>query len=129
MFTKFRLSLAVMVNVIVILEIDPQKIDEFLAVILENAAASRLEPGCIRFEVSRDNEQSNLFALSESYVDQAAFDLHYTACGQMACQGSRLCAEALGGQGAGVLRVCGVLLGLEPEVMAYGMHGTDGNRN
>lgn len=78
MLTKNRLSLAIMVNVIVILEIDPQKIDEFLEVILENAAASRLEPGCIRFEVSRDNEQSNLFALSESYVDQAAFDQHYT---------------------------------------------------
>ncbi len=78
MLSKNRLSLALMVNVIVILEIDPLKIDEFLAVILENAAASRLEPGCIRFEVSRDNEQSNLFALSESYVDQAAFDLHYT---------------------------------------------------
>ncbi|MCX6849353.1 MAG: putative quinol monooxygenase [Verrucomicrobia bacterium] len=72
MFIKNRLSLAVMVNVIVILEIDPVKIDEFLAVILENAAASRLEPGCLRFEVSRDNEQSNLFALSESYVTAPA---------------------------------------------------------
>jgi hypothetical protein len=30
MFSKIRLSLALMVNVIVILEIDPQKIDEFL---------------------------------------------------------------------------------------------------
>jgi autoinducer 2-degrading protein len=78
MLAENRLSFAIMVNVIVILEIDPLKIDEFLAVILENAAASRLESGCIRFEVSRDNEQSNLFALSESYVDQAAFDLHYT---------------------------------------------------
>lgn len=67
-----------MVNVIVILEIDPLKIDEFLAVILENAAASRAEPGCLRFEVSRDSTQENLFALSESYRDQAAMDEHYT---------------------------------------------------
>ena len=65
-----------MVNVIVILEINPQKIDEFLALMLENAAASRLEPGCLRFEVSRDATQSNVFALSESYVDQAALDFH-----------------------------------------------------
>jgi hypothetical protein len=49
-----------MVNVIVILEIDPQKIDEFLAVILENAAASRQEPGCLRFEVSRDATPSRI---------------------------------------------------------------------
>jgi autoinducer 2-degrading protein len=67
-----------MVNVIVILEIDTQKIDEFLAVILENAAASRLEPGCLRFEVSRDANQPNLFALSESYRDVAAMEAHYT---------------------------------------------------
>lgn len=78
MLIKNRLCPTAMVNVIVILEIDPGQIDEFLAVILENAAASRLEPGCLRFEVSRDNTQPNLFALSESYVDQAAFDLHYT---------------------------------------------------
>jgi autoinducer 2-degrading protein len=67
-----------MVNVIVILEIETQKIDEFLAVILENAAASRLEPGCLRFEVSRDANQPNLFALSESYCDVAAMEAHYT---------------------------------------------------
>lgn len=78
MLSKNSLSPLVMVNVIVILEIDPPKIDEFLSVILENAAASRQEPGCLRFEVSRDANQSNLFALSESYRDQAAMDAHYT---------------------------------------------------
>ncbi|MBL9133276.1 MAG: antibiotic biosynthesis monooxygenase [Verrucomicrobiaceae bacterium] len=67
-----------MVNVIVILEIDPAQIDTFLSVALENAAASRLEPGCLRFEVSRDSTRANFFALSESYVDQAAMDAHYT---------------------------------------------------
>lgn len=66
-----------MVNVIVILEIDPARIDEFLSVAQENAAASRLEPGCLRFEVSRDSAKPNFFALSESYVDQAAMDAHY----------------------------------------------------
>lgn len=67
-----------MVNVIVLLEVDPQRIDEFLSLALENAAASRAEPGCLRFEVSRDATQPNLFALSESYRDQAAMEAHYT---------------------------------------------------
>jgi autoinducer 2-degrading protein len=66
-----------MVNVIVILEIDPARVDEFLEVITENAIASREEPGCLRFEVSRQFEQANLFALSESYEDQAAMEAHY----------------------------------------------------
>jgi autoinducer 2-degrading protein len=69
---------AAMVNVIVILEIDPQRVDEFLSLALENAAASRLEPGCLRFEVSRDATNPYLFSLSESYRDQAAMDAHYT---------------------------------------------------
>lgn len=67
-----------MVNVIVLLEIDPQREQEFLSLALENAAASREEPGCLRFEVSRDATQANLFALSESYRDQAAMEAHYT---------------------------------------------------
>lgn len=66
-----------MVNVIVILEIDPARVDEFLEVITYNAAESRKEPGCLRFEVSQQFEQPNLFALSESYVDKDAMDAHY----------------------------------------------------
>jgi autoinducer 2-degrading protein len=66
-----------MVNVIVILEIDPARVDEFLEVITYNAAESVKEPGCLRFEVSRQFEQPNLFALSEAYRDQAAMEAHY----------------------------------------------------
>ena len=66
-----------MVNVIVILEVDPTRVDEFLEVITENARASREEPGCLRFEINRQFEQPNLFALSESYVHQAAMEAHY----------------------------------------------------
>lgn len=66
-----------MVNVIVILEIDPARVDEFLDVIHLNAAESVKEPGCLRFEVSRQFDQPNLFALSESYVDEAAMHAHY----------------------------------------------------
>ncbi len=66
-----------MVNVIVILEIDPARVDEFLEVMRYNAAESAKEPGCLRFEISRQFEQENLFALSESYVDEAAMQTHY----------------------------------------------------
>lgn len=66
-----------MVNVIVILEIDPARVDEFLEVITFNAAESVKEPGCTRFEVNRQFEQPNLFALSEQYLDQAAMEAHY----------------------------------------------------
>lgn len=65
-----------MVNVIVILEIDPARVDEFLEVILFNAAESVKEPGCTRFEVNRQADQPNLFALSEQYVDAAALEAH-----------------------------------------------------
>ena len=67
-----------MVNVIVILEVDPARVDEFLQVITHNATESVKEPGCTRFEVNRQADQPNLFALSESYRDQAAMDAHYT---------------------------------------------------
>jgi autoinducer 2-degrading protein len=65
-----------MVAIIVILEIDPGKIDEFLEVIGANAAASREEPGCLRFDVSQHADQDNLVALSEAYVDKEAMVAH-----------------------------------------------------
>lgn len=65
-----------MVAIIVILEIDPERIDEFLEVITANAEASRREPGCLRFEVSKQADQENLFALSEAYVDHDAMIAH-----------------------------------------------------
>ena len=67
---------APMVAIIVILEIDPARVDEFLEVITANAEASRKEPGCLRFEVSRHGDQENLFALSEAYVDHDAMIAH-----------------------------------------------------
>jgi len=66
-----------MINVIVILEIDPARVDEFLEVITYNATESVKEPGCLCFEVNRQFEQPNLFGLSEQYVDQAAMEAHY----------------------------------------------------
>jgi (4S)-4-hydroxy-5-phosphonooxypentane-2,3-dione isomerase len=66
-----------MVSINVILEIHPERVSDFLDCMLANAAASRLEPGCLRFEVSRQLDQSNVFALSELYRDAEAVELHY----------------------------------------------------
>jgi autoinducer 2-degrading protein len=66
-----------MVAINVILEIHPDRIDEFLDIMCANAAASRKEPGCIRFEISRQFDKPNVFSLAELYQDEAAVELHY----------------------------------------------------
>ncbi len=65
-----------MVAITVVLEIDPARVDEFLTVMTANAAASRQEPGCTRFEIARAFDKPNLFALSEAYRDKAAIEAH-----------------------------------------------------
>jgi autoinducer 2-degrading protein len=66
-----------MISITVILEVDPHRVDEFVSAIMANAAASREEPGCLRFEVSRHLEKANVFALSELYHDREAVESHY----------------------------------------------------
>ena len=66
-----------MIHVIVILEIDPERVEEFLEVILENARESRKEAGCLRFDINRQFEKANWFALSEAYLNQASLEAHY----------------------------------------------------
>ena len=39
--------------------------------------ASRTEPGCITFDVSRSTDDPNVFVLYEEWRDQAALDEHY----------------------------------------------------
>lgn len=68
-----------MITITVILEVDPERLEEAVNAITVNAAASRLEPGCLRFEVSRQLDQANVFALAELYKDQEAVDAHYAS--------------------------------------------------
>ncbi len=68
-----------MISVIVILDVDPAKLDGFLELVRAQSAASLLEPGCSRFEVSQNPDQENVFTLSELYADQAALDAHYAS--------------------------------------------------
>jgi quinol monooxygenase YgiN len=67
-------------NLMVQLQIDPERREEFLAAITENAAASvRDEPGCLRFDVCAVDGDPNRFVLYELYRDAAAFDEHRAA--------------------------------------------------
>ena len=63
-----------MYTVIVSLHVKPDMVDQFLEVMGENARASRRdEPGCLRFDVHRDNNDPNHFILYELYADERAF--------------------------------------------------------
>jgi HTH-type transcriptional regulator, repressor for puuD len=67
-----------MFGLIVSLRIKPDQVERFLAAIEDNARASRDdEPGCVRFDVYRDNDDPHHYLLHELYRDEAAFrDAH-----------------------------------------------------
>lgn len=57
--------------------IKPERVAEFLPLILENATASlRQEPGCQVFDVCQAPDDETQFLLYEVYDDEAAFQLH-----------------------------------------------------
>ena len=61
-------------TVLVTLDVRPDHIDEFLAGITTNAKASlRDEPGCLAFDVHRDQATPTRFHLYEIYADEDAF--------------------------------------------------------
>ena len=67
-------------TVIVSLRVRPDMVDRFLEAMRENSRASRRdEPGCLRFDVVQDNDDSNHFLLYEIYEDEAAFEAHRAA--------------------------------------------------
>ncbi len=60
--------------------IDPACWDDFIPLMLENAARSRRdEPGCRQFDVCTDAKRPGLVFLYELYDDAAAFDAHLAA--------------------------------------------------
>jgi autoinducer 2-degrading protein len=69
-----------MFSLMVQIEVDPQRRDEFLVAITANAEASvRDEPGCLRFDVCSVEGDENRFVLYELYADTAAFEAHRAA--------------------------------------------------
>lgn len=64
---------------IVDFEIKPDSIEQFKALIAENARASvKEEPGCLQFDVVQAEDNPNRIMLYEIYADTAAFDEHRT---------------------------------------------------
>ena len=59
--------------------IRPEHIDEYVEQVSVHAANSRTEPGCVRYEVLRDLDAPNVFALIEVFEDEAAFESHRAA--------------------------------------------------
>jgi len=57
-------------------EIAPGKMPVFLPLMLENAATSRREAGCRRFDVCRPHARRDGVFLYEIYDDEAAFQAH-----------------------------------------------------
>ena len=54
----------------------PEHREDYLRTLLTHAEDTRAEPGCVRFDVLQDNEDSNCFRLYEVFRDQAAHDTH-----------------------------------------------------
>ena len=65
--------LVLMVN----LHVKPERRDEFLAAVREDAASTTaLEEGNLQFNVVQDSEEPDRFFLFEVYRDQAALEAH-----------------------------------------------------
>lgn len=58
------------------IRIKPENIDTFMEKLAVNAAAARLEPGCITFQVLVDPADRSRIMLYEVYKDEAAFQAH-----------------------------------------------------
>ncbi|GIT90393.1 antibiotic biosynthesis monooxygenase [Jannaschia pagri] len=65
-----------MFAVVVTITVHPGQMPVFMAAMLENAAASRAEPACQRFDVATDPARTDEVFLYEIYDDAAGFDAH-----------------------------------------------------
>ncbi|THH37071.1 antibiotic biosynthesis monooxygenase [Aliishimia ponticola] len=62
------------------LRVIPDRMDEFLPMMLANARGSlETESGCLQFDVVRAQDDDDLVQLVEVYTDEAAFKAHQTA--------------------------------------------------
>ena len=76
--TTTALAAAKPFGVVVKATIEPDRMDEFMSMIENNAIQSRKEPGCLRFDVLRDQETPNQFIFYEVYRNSDAVDFHKT---------------------------------------------------
>jgi (4S)-4-hydroxy-5-phosphonooxypentane-2,3-dione isomerase len=64
------------ITVIVHYRVHPGNAEQVRAVLALHSAASRTEPGCLRFLAFQDAEDPERFALYEAYADAAAYEAH-----------------------------------------------------
>jgi autoinducer 2-degrading protein len=62
--------------IMVRLEVKPERVDDFLKLVLFNASESRKESGNLRFDVVRSVDTPTRFGLYEVYRDDAAVRAH-----------------------------------------------------
>ena len=68
-----------MIAIVVTLEAHPDKVDALLKALEDNATGSNQEPGCRKWEYSRNLEDPNKFAIYEIYDDEDAIQAHYNS--------------------------------------------------
>jgi quinol monooxygenase YgiN len=69
-----------MIALIVSLDVHPERLEQFLAAIRENAERSFTdEPGCRYFDVTQDLKNPHHFVFYELYDDDAAVEAHRKA--------------------------------------------------
>ena len=69
-----------MIALVVTIRIKPGHKEAFMESMMGDAQGSNNdEPGCLRFDVLQDNEDTNKIHLYEVYKDQAAVDAHRQA--------------------------------------------------
>jgi quinol monooxygenase YgiN len=66
-----------MLAIVVTLEANPGKTDALLEALKENAAGSRKEPGCRKWEYSQHLEDPGKFAIYEVYDNEDAMQAHF----------------------------------------------------
>jgi autoinducer 2-degrading protein len=69
-----------MLAILVKVRVKPEMREKFLNAIEHDALGSeREEPGCLRFNVLRDEKDENVYYFYEVYKDQAALEAHRAA--------------------------------------------------
>ena len=58
------------------IDVPPNRLDEISAALPEHIRLTRLEAGCVSFDVTPDSKQSGRFNVAEVFASRADFDAH-----------------------------------------------------
>lgn len=64
------------INLIGYIDVPLERIDAITAALPEHIRLTRLEAGCIRFDVTADSEHKGRFHVAEVFANRADFDAH-----------------------------------------------------